>query len=67
MTPVSVKVEKIDDVVEKYVTVMEAEGKKKEIVTLYNKETEVSTTISTKEIKKEVVETYSKEETTQTG
>lgn len=46
---------------------MEAEGTKKEIITLYNKETEVSTTISTKEISKEVVQTYSKEETTQTG
>ena len=65
--PVSVNIEKIDDVVEKYVTVMEAEGVKKEIVTLYNKETKVYSTISTKEISKEVVQTYSKEETTPTG
>ena len=65
--PVSVQVEKIDEVVSKYVTVMEAEGTKKEIVTLYNSDTEVSSTISTKEISKDVVQTYSKEETTSTG
>ena len=46
---------------------MEAEGTKKEIVTLYNSDTEVSSTISTKEISKDVVQTYSKEETTSTG
>ena len=59
VTPVSVQVEKIDEVVSKYVTVMEAEGTKKEIVTLYNSDTEVSSTISTNEISKDVVQTYS--------
>ena len=46
---------------------MEVQGKKKEVVTLYNKKEETVKTISTKEIKKDVVQTYIKETTTPTG
>jgi hypothetical protein len=46
--------------------VIQAEGKRKEVVTLYNKKTDATTTVSTKDVK-EVVKTYSKETTTPSG
>lgn len=67
VVPISVKIEKIDEAVSKYVSVMEVKGERKEVVNFYNKETEEVKTVSVKKIEKEVVQTYAKETITSTG
>lgn len=60
VVPISVAVENVDDKLVKYVTVIESEGVKKQVVNFYNVETQEVKTISVKDVQV-VPRTYVKE------
>lgn len=65
--PNSVQVETVSKTIKKYVSVVEVEGVKKQIVVLVNGETGEIKPISTTEIPKEIIQIYIKQTTTPTG
>lgn len=64
IVPVSVEVQKFSDTIYNYLTVVEVEGVRKQIVTLYNATSTEVKQVSVTEVKTETTSTYNKQTVT---